>query len=163
MSGCGGQEQGGTTVDKRPMSWQSVLVAPGGIGSSVLSGPFPMVVLRHEEPGGGQHWDVLIARSPQQDPANAHANGLMGFRVPSPPQEAAVGTSLLMTWTPDHDRSWLTREGEVSGDRGVAWRVCAGELEIHQETTAVITWCDGQQAQWQLHAHDDGPSLCVTG
>ncbi|MCH2142687.1 MAG: hypothetical protein MK077_06800 [Phycisphaerales bacterium] len=161
MSCCSDQWQGGTTVDKRAGTWLAALVHCGAPMPTKPIKPLPVVVLRHDEPGGHQHWDVLIARSPNLDGAELERSGLIGFRVPSPPNQALPGMVLPIIWTPDHDRSWLTREGEVSGGRGFAWRVCSGDLHLVNAAVVQIDWHGGQQSQWRLGVQESKPALHI--
>jgi hypothetical protein len=127
-------EKRGATVDKGRPCWPA---RAAGLLRAV-------VVLRHDEPGGGCHWDVLVARDSEG------ASGLMSLRLQERPDQAVAGAVLPAKITPDHDGSWLTREGPVSGDRGSAWRVRSGAMGVDAQGVAEIAWQDGGACRWDL-------------
>lgn len=80
--------------------------------------PFRWVLLRHDEPGGGHHFDWMFE-------APGHA-GLVTFRLAEVPR----GTSFEAERLPDHRREYLQYEGEISGGRGRVSRVEEGWLRM---------------------------------
>jgi hypothetical protein len=78
------------------------------------------VVLRHDEPGGGFHFDWLLER-----PWGV-GGGLVSFRVGVMPLSAAGDFSA--TRMVDHRNVYLEYEGEISGGRGRVSRVAWGSV-----------------------------------
>jgi hypothetical protein len=116
--------------------------------------PVAVVVLEHTEHAVDTHWDLLIARGP--DPA-----GLWGARCARRPDTAPPGAAMPLERTEDHSRAWLSREGSVSGGRGVATRCVAGLLRVDLEGRAVVRWDDGRTARWTLRGDAASPTLMV--
>ena len=81
--------------------------------------PLQMVLLRHTLPDGDGHLDWLIARE-------AVGGTLASLRLSHWPQSEGPDASVEITG--DHDRTWLDRQGEVSGGRGEAIRIDQGAL-----------------------------------
>ena len=104
-----------------------------------------VVVLHHVLPDGSRHWDLLVARNV------AEGSPLWSVRCHERPDTAAVGTSLALTRTPDHDAKWLDgKRREVSGGRGVAEQIASGLLAIGTHGTAIVQWEDGRTSVWRL-------------
>lgn len=101
------------------------------------------VLLRHDLPDGGWHFDWLTERSP--------GGPLLSFRLSDRPDAAGYhgGPGELM---PDHRREYLDYEGPVSGGRGHVRRVAAGHVTILN------------QSDWRIHVVVDfgaGPKQVV--
>lgn len=108
------------------------------------SPPVPVVVLEHsipDEQGGTVHWDLLVARGWAGDAL------LWGLRCMERPDGA--GRAIVIEAMPDHRSAWLTREGEVSGGRGVVRRVASGFLE-RRAGAAHVKWNDGRVSHWRI-------------
>ncbi|MFO0834555.1 MAG: hypothetical protein U0638_06265 [Phycisphaerales bacterium] len=93
------------------------------------------VILRHDTPDGGTHFDWMIL---------LESGRLMTFRVDARPDEAAVrfGVTRLV----DHRAAYLDYEGEISGGRGRVTRVARGEvrlLELADERVVLEGWYAG--------------------
>lgn len=82
------------------------------------------VVLRHDEPGGGFHFDWLLER-----PWGV-GGGLVSFRVGVSPVTAGEFSATRMA---DHRNVYLEYEGEVSGGRGWVTRVAWGNVGAMRE------------------------------
>lgn len=94
-----------------------------------------MVLLRHDTPDGGWHYDWLI------DPGEGAP--LVSFRLGGRLDEAGDGASLVAERMADHRRVYLTHEGEISGGRGRVRRIARGEwrrAEIGEERVLVEGW-----------------------
>jgi hypothetical protein len=94
-------------------------------------GMTPCVLLRHDEPDGGWHFDWLMARwDPQRE--GGDSGPLICFRVQVRPDEDGVevfeGHRLA-----DHRSAYLSHEGEISGGRGSVRRVARGWCIIDEE------------------------------
>lgn len=94
--------------------------------------PTPFVVLRHEEPGGGHHFDWLIAREPAP-PSGARV--LLAFRCPLPPGGASIIDATRMA---DHRAHYLTYEGPLSEGRGEVRRVMRGLAQLEEADERTI-------------------------
>lgn len=77
------------------------------------------VVLAHDEPNGGRHFDLMIAQGP----------ALATWRCPVEPEKASVGP-LTLKKLPDHRLHYLTYEGPISGNRGMVRRRDEGTCAI---------------------------------
>ncbi len=86
-----------------------------------------MVLLRHETPDNGHHFDWMLARAGDAGP-------LITFRCRARIDvECAPGASLERL--PDHRRHYLTFEGELSRNRGRVTRVATGRCNIIRESS----------------------------
>lgn len=103
--------------------------------------PVAFVVLIHDEPGGGRHFDVMIEQG----------ESLATWRCPVAP-EPARAQALILERLPNHRRHYLTYEGPISGNRGSVTRHDEGTCRVTQrdEGTWVIDW----SGRWL-----NGPSL----
>ncbi len=79
------------------------------------------VLLRHEEPSGAFHFDLLFEE----------ANDCRTARLVGNPFEQTRTTG---GWIAPHRKHYLTYEGPVSGDRGQVHRVAEGTFFLLQET-----------------------------
>lgn len=95
----------------------------------------PMVLLRHELPGGLWHFDWMLARGPVGE--CRVAGPLLTFRVSQHPDDP-VGSALDAERLPDHRAMYLTYEGEISGGRGNVIRVASGRCQIVEECEGAI-------------------------
>ena len=102
----------------------------------------PVVVLEHTEPGGGVHWDLLVARGPQCGAA------LWGLRCQKRP-DSSLGTTVQVVPMPDHRAAWLELEGVVSEGRGVVKQVARGLLHVSGDV-AEVQWDDGRKSRWRI-------------
>ncbi|MEX2218643.1 MAG: hypothetical protein WD749_07760 [Phycisphaerales bacterium] len=92
------------------------------------------VLLLHELPDGGRHYDWLLERPGGGGAGVGAGTGegpLVSFRVSDRIDAGAV--EFVATRQADHRREYLTYEGPVSGGRGVVRRVAEGALEIEED------------------------------
>lgn len=89
----------------------------------------PCVLLRHDEPGGGWHFDWLMAR---WEGDRDGAGPLICFRTHVRPDEAGI-IEFKCQRLVDHRSLYLSYEGPVSGDRGSVRRVANGWCIIDDE------------------------------
>jgi hypothetical protein len=83
------------------------------------------VLLRHTRRGDTHHdW---IFETPGPD---AGRNALTTFRVASPWAQWSAQRRLRIELLPPHRRAYLTRQGAVSGHRGLVTRVASGRLDV---------------------------------
>lgn len=89
------------------------------------------VLLRHDEPGGGHHYDWMI-ENPAPDPANAEAGGasLVTWRVDFPSRQWGERGTMDLTPLKPHRRAYLTYEGPISRGRGSVRRVDQGSAAV---------------------------------
>ncbi|MCC6970665.1 MAG: hypothetical protein IT434_10635 [Phycisphaerales bacterium] len=90
------------------------------------------VILRHDTPDGGSHFDWMI---------RLESGRLMTFRVDTRPDEAT--DRFEATRLVDHRAAYLDYEGEISGGRGRVTRVARGEvrlLELAEDRVVVEGW-----------------------
>ncbi len=108
-----------------------------------------MVLLLHETPDGGSHFDWLIAR----DEAGPLVSFRVAERVDLPSSEGAM--EVRAARAPDHRREYLKREGPLSGGRGRVTRVASGQASIETDRAEEIAF----SARW------DGAErgVCVRG
>jgi len=103
-----------------------------------------MVLLRHTLPNGDEHLDWLIAREAAQGP-------LASLRLPNWP--LLEGDTVEVEVAPDHDGTWLERQGVVSQGRGTACRIDQGMLQRCLETAQglhmEVCWA-AMGSQWVL-------------
>lgn len=108
------------------------------------------VLLRHDTPDGGAHFDWLLARD--GDDAGAGAGPCLTFRVRERIDRPAPGGAFDAERAPDHRPFYLHHEGEVSGGRGVVTRVAAGVVHtLHDNGDRVeadIAWESGVNARY---------------
>lgn len=100
----------------------------------------PSVILRHDTPDGGWHFDWMILRE---------SGGLMTFRVAVRPDEASG--EFEATRLADHRAAYLEYEGEISGGRGRVTRVARGEVrlvEASDERVVVEGEYGGTRMRW---------------
>lgn len=100
----------------------------------------PSVILRHDTPDGGWHFDWMIL---------LESGLLMTFRVTDRPDVAApdFGATRLS----DHRAAYLEYEGEISGGRGRVTRVARGEVrlvEVNDERVVVEGGYGGTGMRW---------------
>jgi hypothetical protein len=88
------------------------------------------VLLRHEQPDGGVHFDWLIDVAPDQP--------LLTFRLPHPPDQAPCDDGMAIERSRDHRRVYLTFEGSLDGNRGNVHRVSRGR----------VRWCEVTDDEW---------------
>ncbi len=119
-------------MDNRPLTWPITSNSP----------PVPVVVLEHVEPGGGVHWDLLMARGPQQGAV------LWGLRCQERP-DGSSGAVIHVVPMPDHRAAWLELEGAVSGGRGVVRRLARGQVRVRDDV-AEVQWDDGRVSRWGI-------------
>lgn len=98
----------------------------------------PCVLLFHTLPGGGSHFDLMLAPD--------GVSRLVTFRVES--DVSILSTSAFAAERlGDHRRDYLTYEGPLSNDRGSVVRVRAGRAVILENTparfVAVVDWGAG--------------------
>ncbi|HYF15852.1 MAG TPA: hypothetical protein VD971_12355 [Phycisphaerales bacterium] len=101
------------------------------------------MLLRHDEPGGGWHFDWMLERPGEP------WRGLLTFRTRERPDGG--GATLHATRLGDHRRAYLEYEGEVSGGRGRVTRVAAGVVEALEERpdgVRVVVRFGGARAGW---------------
>jgi hypothetical protein len=107
-----------------------------------------MVLLRHETPDGGHHFDWLLA--PDARPGTA----LVSFRLQERLDTLVPGAELAATAIPDHRAVYLTYEGTISGDRGSVRRVNDGVvrwLERGEGRMQIIAaWAGGPDQEYRL-------------
>lgn len=111
----------------------------------------PTVVLRHETPDRGHHFDWLLA--PDDRPETL----LLTFRVPRNPAASAEDDSLDAARLPDHRRLYLDYEGPISGNRGHVTRVARGRWLLPSDRSILdgglfhVLWETGGEPQfWQF-------------
>lgn len=91
------------------------------------------VILRHETPDGGHHFDVMLQRGPGE--------ALITFRTEAPLHEfieEARGARFGLQRIGEHRGAYLTFEGELSGGRGRVRRVAAGEAVLRGEAADLL-------------------------
>lgn len=116
----------------------------------------PMVLLRHTLPDGTEHLDWLIARQAAHGP-------LASLRLPRWP---LLGRDTVeVDVAPDHDRTWLERQGDVSQGRGTAWGIDQGMLQRCLETAQGlhmdVCWARMGAQSLLLSKSDGGFELAV--
>lgn len=88
------------------------------------------VVLRHDTPDGGWHYDwMLDAADAPAPPGPGGGGGLVTFRVTDRPDDPRV-RAFHGERLPDHRREYLTYEGPVSGGRGSVRREAGGRCRV---------------------------------
>jgi hypothetical protein len=93
------------------------------------------VLLRHDTPTGGWHFDWMLERpSGWYADAAGHADssdraGLITFRVFDRPDDHSVD-HFAAERLPDHRSAYLTYEGPISAGRGSVTRLAQGTCEI---------------------------------
>jgi hypothetical protein len=122
----------GVLVDNPAIMWPVMPDSP----------PVPVVILEHTEPGGGLHWDLLVARGP--DPA-ARLWGLRCHECPIGHAESVIPVDPM----PDHRPAWLDLEGAVRGGRGSVRRLARGVLVV-RGAVAEVRWEGGRASRWRL-------------
>ncbi|MBX3372969.1 MAG: hypothetical protein KF817_03985 [Phycisphaeraceae bacterium] len=85
--------------------------------------PFPIVLLRHDEPSGGHHFDWMLAVL-RGDPARS----LLTLRTPVRIDLLTEGASTEAILLPPHRTIYLAHEGPLGGGRGSVTRVASGVL-----------------------------------
>ena len=106
------------------------------------------VLLLHETPGGGRHFDWLIERAAGEDEdERALAAFRVAVRIDRTPTDAFDADRIQ-----DHRRVYLTRQGAISGGRGDVTRLATGTvIELEQgdsEMMVVIDW-GGRRARYE--------------
>lgn len=100
----------------------------------------PMVLLRHDTPDGGFHYDWMLAR-----PGNPGVTSLVTFRTGERPDEG-LRVGMTLERISDHRPAYLHYEGPLTGGRGSVIRIAAGRCAIHtlDETQmhADLSWDD---------------------
>ncbi|MCC6228949.1 MAG: hypothetical protein IT432_06965 [Phycisphaerales bacterium] len=99
----------------------------------------PSVILRHDTPDGGWHFDWMIL---------LECGRLMTFRVVERPDEAHRFAGVRLA---DHRVAYLDYEGEISGGRGRVTRVARGQVrltEVNHERVVVEGEFAGASMQW---------------
>ena len=89
----------------------------GNADSSLPSVRF--VVLIHDEPGGGRHFDLMIEQG----------GALATWRFPTALEQAAA-SPISMERLSDHRLHYLSYEGPISGNRGSVTRYDEGECRV---------------------------------
>lgn len=100
----------------------------------------PSVILRHDTPDGGWHFDWMIL---------LESGRLMTFRIVERPDEA--GGEFEATRLADHRAAYLEYEGELTGGRGRVTRVARGEVrlvEANDERVVVEGEYGGRRMRW---------------
>ncbi len=90
----------------------------------------PCVLLLHDEPDGGWHFDWMLARWPEVEDERG-PGPLITFRTHVRPDEDVHGFDAERV--ADHRAAYLMREGEVSGGRGQVRRVARGWCILDEE------------------------------
>ena len=102
--------------------------------------PVPSVILRHDTPDGGWHFDWMILLE------NAR---LLTFRVDERPDQASTAFEAIRL--ADHRAAYLDFEGELTDGRGRVTRVARGEVAIIERTTERVViegGYDGPNMRW---------------
>lgn len=100
------------------------------------------VLLRHDLPSGGWHFDWMLQRS-------SGAEGLLTFRVESRPDQPGFGF-FEADRLDDHRTAYLDYEGEVSGGRGSVRRVASGVLvSLDEEGGRLEVEIDVEGERWR--------------
>lgn len=86
-----------------------------------------LVLLRHDTPDGGQHFDLMLER-------HAGDERLLTFRLDRRIKVGAVGRARAELLG-EHRAAYLTYEGEVSGGRGRVRREWSAEGDLGDETS----------------------------
>lgn len=89
------------------------------------------VVLAHDEPAGGLHFDLMIEQG----------GVLATWRCPIEPEGAAAGP-LAIERLADHRLHYLTYEGPISGNRGTVRRHDEGTCTVlkHDDSDWLVEW-----------------------
>ena len=96
-------------------------------GSQHADRPGHWRILRHEEPGGSAHYDLLIwPLVARPDPSRPLACFRLPIETEPLPHDGAC-RHFLAEPIADHRARYLTYEGELTVDRGLVSEVSAGE------------------------------------
>lgn len=113
-----------------------------------------IVLLRHDTPDGGAHFDWLIAR--EGDDRGIGAGACLTFRVSrriDRKDDLAAPLSFDAARASDHRPYYLFHEGDVSGGRGVIRRVGAGVVQSLRESddhvALKVAWDTGVRAEYE--------------
>src|SRR5262245_38456350 len=89
------------------------------------------VLLRHDLPDGGFHYDWMIQRA-------ATADGpLLTFRTPARIDQPGL-TRFEAERLDDHRAAYLDYEGVISGGRGTVSRIATGEVAVSERSPSSI-------------------------
>ncbi len=124
----------------------------------------PMVLLRHDTPGGGHHYDWMLSR-----PSGGETR-LLSFRCESRVDLDQAG-EIAVERIGDHRRDFLGFEGGLSGGRGCVVRVAVGSCLIRSESpdaveldadwgSGVVRWSirrDRTTGGWAARRHASDP------
>lgn len=89
--------------------------------SDRAAAPRRFVVLLHDLPGGGRHFDLMLDQG----------DVLATWQCPQPP-EVATTAPMSVQRIADHRRVYLDYEGPISGNRGTVMRHDTGEFLIER-------------------------------
>ena len=101
------------------------------------AGPRRFVVLRHDLPDGGRHFDFMLAQG----------ESLATWQCPRPPEDATAEPMGVRRIT-DHRCVYLDYEGPISGNRGEVARHDVGHYQVlcWSETEIVVRLSGGRLA-----------------
>ena len=106
----------------------------------------PMVLLRHETPDGGHHFDWMLSRADTDSP-------LVTFRA-TDRIDLEWRDSMTLERIADHRQEYLRFEGELAGGRGSVARLAQGQCDILEDSSTrfVVTahWEAGASARVEL-------------
>lgn len=106
------------------------------------------VVLAHDEPGGGRHFDLMIEQG----------ESLATWRCPVEPEHAAA-IPLTLQRIADHRLHYLTYEGPISGNRGSVSRHDEGRCTVlrRDDVEWLVDW-SGRRLKGRFSLRATGPS-----
>lgn len=89
-----------------------------------------LVLLRHDAPDGGHHYDLLLERQPGD-------HRVLTFRLDriiSPKDPGSANAQRL----DEHRAAYLTYEGPISGNRGIVTREWSVEAQLAEESSTRV-------------------------
>ncbi len=97
--------------------------------------PASRFAILHHRVGGGEHWDLLIAK-PEAHFDRADERELTTWQLAADPF-AGDGTAIAATRIADHRNVYLDYEGPVPGNRGEVTHLDGGACEILESGESV--------------------------
>jgi hypothetical protein len=100
------------------------------------------VVLEHDSPQGGRHWDLLVEATGTER--------LPTWRLERNPLD--TDAEIPATRIQDHRRLYLDYEGEISGGRGVVRRLDRGDASIDcaGDRTVLVLGGDSLRGRFEI-------------
>lgn len=118
----------------------------------------PMVLLRHDTPDDGFHYDWMLAR-----PEASGLESLITFRARER-IDLELRAGMVLERLPDHRRAYLEYQGPLSGNRGRVTRIATGRARVRAiddtRLDADLRWdASGENLRVELHGATEDPRL----